>query len=275
MTEQTSPLLPDADDGELVAGTPPAPAPPPPPPAPEEMGSSKFPPAESGALPPPPGTHPPEPGQDVEEDYTVYTAAEVQAASEEMKKLPPQVFIEMKRRVEELGDGVELGEAGGVVWTTLYSETGAELSVTDRRTNSKDALDALMQTVAYAASRYKLSSVQKGSSGGGGTQVTNVPAGVEVGTGPLNWISVDRNENDPAKLVVKFSVGQFKWPFQEHRGADKALSLFDSALCEPRVPGGWSEEHFATAGARYEINGTLHVDWEHKGKYYNVLKVHS
>ena len=265
MTEQTPPFIPDEDAGELLAGTPPAPGLQQPPPTPEEMGSSKFPPGAHGGAPPPPEAEQSDGPQE-------FTMAEIQAAAEEMKKLPPQTFLRMKRRLEA-GGGEDLGEAGGVAWTTLYSESGAEFSVTQRDVNLTLALDGLVDALMHAANKYNLSPLPKVPNGGT-TTVTNVTAGIETGTGDLNWISVDRNENDPSKLVVKFSVGKFKYPFQEHRGAAKALSLFDSAICEPRVQGGWSEGHFNTPGQRYEINGTLKVDWEHRGKYYNVLLVH-
>ena len=269
MTEQQEAPFPNPEDvGELLAGTPPLTGAPPPP-TPEEMGSSKFPPEAPGVAPPAPA-----PEAEQSDGPQEFTMAEIQAAAEEMKKLPPQTFLRMKKRLET-GDKVSLGEAGGIAWTTLYSESGAEFSVTERNVNATLAIDGLVGALMHAANKYNLSPLPKSSNGGGTTQVTNVTAGIETGTGDLNWISVDRNENDPSKIVVKFSVGKFKYPFQEHRGAAKALSLFDSALCEPRVQGGWSEGHFNTPGQRYEINGTLKVDWEHRGKYYNVLLVHS
>jgi len=265
MTEQAPPLTPDDEAGELLAGTPPPPHVPQPAPTPEEVIDSGI----SKGAPPPPTAEP-----DVEQEIEVYTAAEVQAASEEMQKLPPQTFIAMKKRIEALEKHAEIGEAGGIAWTTLYSKSGAEFSITQRDVSSSEtALDGLVRTIKYAAAKYKLSPMQ--GSGGGEAQVTNVDAGIETGTGLLNWISVDRNENDPSKLVVKFSVGKFKYPFQEHRGAKQALSLFDSAICEPQRQGGWTEAHFATPGQRYEINGELKVKWEHRGKYYNVLLVHA
>lgn len=83
------------------------------------------------------------------------------------------------------------------------------------------------------------------------------------GTNILNKIVVMEN-------TVQFYVGKFKYPFKDSRGPEVVASLFDEEL-------GWTPDHFAVDAAIYtprEWGGTLYVDWEKPGKYYNVVRVH-
>ena len=84
---------------------------------------------------------------------------------------------------------------------------------------------------------------------------------MQHGVGKLHSIICDE------KGYAKFSVGTFKWPFTDARGADMVASLFDADL-------GWKPEHFFP-GAIYEAEhcGSLHVEWEKPEKYYNVIRV--
>lgn len=104
-----------------------------------------------------------------------------------------------------------------------------------------------------------------------GQQATGDNDVTETGTGELKSLTI-LPEKD-GKQVVEFQVGRFKYPFKEYRGLTVAAELFDPAIgITPAflsTPATYQASDWAASGFP-----KLAVDWEKRGKYYNVLKVY-
>lgn len=65
--------------------------------------------------------------------------------------------------MSETKDGTppaHLPEAGGVAWTKVYAESGAEIVLTSRAVTLIDALDDLAAAMKYASQKYRLMSAR-------------------------------------------------------------------------------------------------------------------
>lgn len=83
------------------------------------------------------------------------------------------------------------------------------------------------------------------------------------GTGRLKSITVD------AGLKVSFEVDGLRWPLKDARQAGVIVKLFDPEL-------GWTEQHFQSPAVYTETHfGTIFLDWQQEGKYYNVKRIHA
>ncbi len=57
---------------------------------------------------------------------------------------------------QEYPEAKDINEAGGVAWIDLFTPTGAKISLTERRSNGIQALDAIMEAITYASERYQI-----------------------------------------------------------------------------------------------------------------------
>lgn len=87
------------------------------------------------------------------------------------------------------------------------------------------------------------------------------------GTDTLNSLVIAPDPKT-GKLVYNFSVGKFKYPFKDSRGAEVVAKLFDEDL------------HILPDALRNPLaapwipNPPLFVDWVKPEKYYNIVRIH-
>jgi hypothetical protein len=244
---------------------------------------------------------PPVPPEPIEE----YTPQEIEDAKKDIASLKPVDYLALQTYINNIEEQSKLPEAAFIVFTELRSpNSGAALNITVRSSNPISGLDEMVSAIRYARDRYGLMPVQKHSvtqrqpdtSSSASTSPDQRPphapaapaapkapvvpaapatrqepvyqneetAEGKKGTNVLKKIKVDEGK-------VAFSVGDFKYPFSDSRGAEKVAALFDDDL-------GWGPEHFDVKAAVYSPadwgNETLYVDWEKPLKYYNVLRIH-
>jgi len=239
-------------------------------------------------------THEPEPPEPIEE----YTPQEIEDAKKDIASLKPVDYLALQTYINNIEEQSKLPEAAFIVFTELRSpNSGAALNITVRSSNPISGLDEMVSAIRYARDKYGLMPVQKHSVSQSQPKQHDFPVNVHTatpappapvapkapvaprkepvyqneeeaegkkGTNVLKKIKVDEGK-------VEFSVGDFKWPFKDSRGAEKVAALFDDDL-------GWGTEHFDVKAAIYSPadwgNETLYVDWEKPLKYYNVLRIH-
>jgi len=252
-------------------------------------------------------THEPEPPEPIEE----YTPQEIEDAKKDIASLKPVDYLALQTYINNIEEQSKLPEAAFIVFTELRSpNSGAALNITVRSSNPISGLDEMVSAIRYARDKYGLMPVQKHSVSQSQPKQESghpvAPVVVDTGTGlgkvvapsphapkapvapvhpALRQEPVYQNEEEAEgkkgtnvlKKIkvdegkVEFSVGDFKWPFKDSRGAEKVAALFDDDL-------GWGTEHFDVKAAIYSPadwgNETLYVDWEKPLKYYNVLRIH-
>ena len=238
----------------------------------------------------------PAPEKDPEEQSgldTQHSPAQIAEAKKRLDKMTPKDLINLEAVVDAYSEQFEpaFPEARAIVFTELVSDKGAKIHITSRGISIPMALDGLVDGIVYGSERYNLQvkshDYNKPSAQPAApvASTTGAPAAPAVTKSPSPQYSNEGNQDTQSgtdtlnKIVVlsekvEFHVGKFRYPFQDHRvktqdGAQIISDLFDADL-------GWTPDHFKGAAeytpAQY---GTLYIDWEKPGKYYNVVRKHA
>lgn len=191
--------------------------------------------------------------------------------------------------------GAELAEAPASVYTVMYPPDGGWVSVTVRNFDILAALADFEVALDHLKSK-GWTTTRPESMGGSGlppsTPGQPVPAQASQFTGtqsepsepnPVDDISgtdvlhsIIISHSAGGKLIMQANVGKFRYPFNDHRGPEAWIKLFDASMKVQQKQ--LESPMMFDFDQRNIFPQEIYADWEkvtRKGKsYYNILKIH-